>query len=404
MKKTENKRKRNRQKKSAAGRLWALWLLIGIFHVSGCASTELEQRSFPLAVGIDLQEEDSEIDAGNFKGGAEEEPKEDVFRREVGDSPDLAVSYDFPDLAQISEKGKTVDTAMGLSLEGADMYHVEKSYENNTNRVLDYNHMKAVVLGENVFSDTVQLRGILSAWEQREASARNTSLLIGSGSAAEILSLTEETEGSMGTYLEEMLESQKDFKQNKIATVGNLMNQWHNQDELLLIPVLTEQGKRPVITGYGAVSNFNYQGILTVEDAMKSFLCQNLLKKFTCEPAKNLVVEISDIRAKKTITLEGTLPVVTVRITGKGRLKTGQVSSVSEQYQLEKKIEKQLTADLAETAGRLQQEYGIDVTNSFISLGSKNCSLYQMYRNYPDAYNQEAQHVFQVEIAMLNWE
>ena len=389
MKKTENKRKRNRQKKSAAGRLWALWLLIGIFHVSGCASTELEQRSFPLAVGIDLQEEDSEIDAGNFEGGAEEEPKEDVFRREVGDSPDLAVSYDFPDLAQISEKGKTVDTAMGLSLEGADMYHVEKSYENNTNRVLDYNHMKAVVLGENVFSDTVQLRGILSAWEQREASARNTSLLIGSGSAAEILSLTEETEGSMGTYLEEMLESQKDFKQNKIATVGNLMNQWHNQDELLLIPVLTEQGKRPVITGYGAVSNFNYQGILTVEDAMKSFLCQNLLKKFTCEPAKNLVVEISDIRAKKTITLEGTLPVVTVRITGKGRLKTGQVSSVSEQYQLEKKIEKQLTADLAETAGRLQQEYGIDVTNSFISLGSKNRSLYRMYRNYPDAYNQE---------------
>lgn len=404
MKKTENKRKRNRQKKSAAGRLWALWLLIGIFHVSGCASTELEQRSFPLAVGIDLQEEDSEIDAGNFEGGAEEEPKEDVFRREVGNSPDLAVSYDFPDLAQISEKGKTVDTAMGLSLEGADMYHVEKSYENNTNRVLDYNHMKAVVLGENVFSDTVQLRGILSAWEQREASARNTSLLIGSGSAAEILSLTEETEGSMGTYLEEMLESQKDFKQNKIATVGNLMNQWHNQDELLLIPVLTEQGKRPVITGYGAVSNFNYQGILTVEDAMKSFLCQNLLKKFTCEPAKNLVVEISDIRAKKTITLEGTLPVVTVRITGKGRLKTGQVSSVSEQYQLEKKIEKQLTSDLAETAGRLQQEYGIDVTNSFISLGSKNRSLYRMYRNYPDAYNQEAQHVFQVEIAMLNWE
>lgn len=404
MKKTENKRKRSRQKKSAAGRLWALWLLIGIFHVSGCASTELEQRSFPLAVGIDLQEEDSEIDAGNFEGGAEEEPKEDVFRREVGNSPDLAVSYDFPDLAQISEKGKTVDTAMGLSLEGADMYHVEKSYENNTNRVLDYNHMKAVVLGENVFSDTVQLRGILSAWEQREASARNTSLLIGSGSAAEILSLTEETEGSMGTYLEEMLESQKDFKQNKIATVGNLMNQWHNQDELLLIPVLTEQGNRPVITGYGAVSNFNYQGILTVEDAMKSFLCQNLLKKFTCEPAKNLVVEISDIRAKKTIMLEGTLPVVTVRITGKGRLKTGQVSSVSEQYQLEKKIEKQLTADLAETAERLQQEYGIDVTNSFISLGSKNRSLYRMYRNYPDAYNQEAQHVFQVEIAMLNWE
>lgn len=382
----------------------ALVLAIGMIHMSGCASTELEQRSFPLAVGIDLQEEDVEALAGDSETSPGEAAGEDVFRREAGNSPDLVVSYDFPDLAQISEKGKTVDTAMGLSLEGADMYHVEKSYENNTNRVLDYNHMKAVVLGENVFSDTVQLRGILSAWEQREASARNTSLLIGSGSAAEILSLTEETEGSMGTYLEEMLESQKDFKQNKIATVGNLMNQWHNQDELLLIPVLTGEGNRPAITGYAAVSNFNYQGILSVEDAMKSFLCQNLLEKFTCEPSRNLAVEISNIRAKKTVTMEGNLPLVTVRITGKGRLKTGRISSVSEQYQLEKKIEKQLTADLAETAGRLQQEYGIDLTNSYISLGGQNRSLYLIYRDYPDAYNQEARQAFQVEIDMLNWE
>lgn len=387
-----------------ARRNTALLLIIGILNASGCASTELEQRSFPLAVGIDLQAEDTEIGTEDSEISAKEETGEDVFRREAGNPPDLAVSYDFPDLAQISEKGKTVDTAMGLSLEGADMYHVEKAYENNTNRVLDYNHMKAVVLGENVFSDTVQLRGILSAWEQREASARNTSLLVGSGSAAEILSLTEETEGSMGTYLEEMLESQKDFKQNKIATVGNLMNQWHNQDELLLIPVLTEKGNRPVITGYAAISNFNYQGILSVEDAMKSFLCQNLLAKFTCEPAKNLAVEISNIRAKKTIAMEGELPVVTVKITGKGRLKTGQISSVSEQYQLEKKIEKQLTADLAETAERLQREHGIDVTNSYISLGSHNRSLYRIYRDFPDAYNQEVQQAFQVEINMLNWE
>ena len=84
-----------------------------------------------MAVGIDLKES-----------------PEDGAKGQEGKGLGLVVSYDFPDLAQISEKGKTVETAMGLSLEGADMYHVEKSYENNTNRVLDYNHMKAVVLGQ----------------------------------------------------------------------------------------------------------------------------------------------------------------------------------------------------------------------------------------------------------------
>lgn len=373
--------------------------LVGmVFSYTGCASTELEHRSFPLAVGIDLQESASAFEL------EQEEAKDDTFGEKTGQSPNLIVSFDFPDLAQISEKGKTIDTAMGLSLEGADMYHVEKSYENNTNRILDYNHMKAVVLGEQIFQDEEQLRALLLAWEQREASARNTSLFVGSKTAAEILSLTEETEGSMGTYLEEMLESQKDFKQNKIATVGNLMNQWHNQNEFLLIPVLTEKGNRPVITGYAAILNFDYQGILTVEDAMKAFLSQDLLEKFTCETIKNQVVEISNFQVSKNIKQKGEIPVVTISITGKGRLKTGQYNSVSEQYQLEKKIEKQLTADLMETAQKLKEEYGIDMTNSFVSLGGYNRELYEKYKDFPDTYNREVQHVFQVDISLINLE
>ena len=359
-----------------------------MLHAVGCSSTELEHRSFPLAVGIDLKES----------------PEDGAPKGQEGKGLGLVVSYDFPDLAQISEKGKTVETAMGLSLEGADMYHVEKSYENNTNRVLDYNHMKAVVLGQNVFLDKGQLRSLLMAWEQREASARNTSLLIGSKSAAEILSLTEETEGSMGTYLEEMLESQKDFKQGKIATVGNLMNQWHNQDELLLIPVLEEEGSRPVITKYAVVSDFDYKGMVSVEDAMKSFLSQGLLEKYTCEPAKNITVAISGVKVKKSIAQEGETPVVTVQITGKGRLKSGQLNSVSEQRQLEKKIEKQLTADLAKTAEGMRKELEVDMANSYISLGGKDRALYRLYQGAPELYNRKVRQVFEVGITILNWE
>lgn len=365
-------------------------------NLAGCASTELEHRSFPLAVGIDLQgePEESTVEEGFGENAAQEKS---------GQKPGLVVSFDFPDLAQVSEQGNTVDTAMGLSLEGADMYHVEKSYENNTNRILDYNHMKAVVLGESVFSDKERLRALLSAWEQREASARNTSLFVGKGSAAGILALTEETEGSMGTYLEEMLESQKDFKQNKIATVGNLMNQWHNQDELLLIPVLEENGNRPVISGYAAISNFDYRGILSVEDAMLAYLSQNLLEKFTCEISGN-VVEIFGVQVNLSIRREGELPVAELKICGKGKLKTGQMNSFSEQRRLEKRIGETLAADLAEAAKRLQEGQGIDITNSFISLGGRNRELYGEYRWQPDGYNRKVQQVFQVEVSMLNWE
>lgn len=349
--------------------------------LSGCESVELEQRGFPLAVGIDLQES--------------------AKKEEVGKK--LVVSFDFPDLAQISEKGKTMDTPMGMSLEGQDMYHVEKSYENNTNRVLDYNHIKAVVLGESLLSDAKSLRNLLLAWEQKENAARNITLFA-AGSAAEILSLTEETEGSMGTYLEEMVESQKDFRQNKIATVGNLMNQWHNQNELLLVPVLSEKGKRPAISGYAVIDHFDYVGKISVEDAMQVFLSQRLLDTFLCELNEEEAAEISNISVSAEVSDDGESPTVSVSVAGQGRMKAGQANSMGQEYQIEQRMEKRLAADLQETAGKLQEEYGVDITNSYVSLGGYNRNLYQKYKGGPEEYNRSVRHLFEVDIDILNWE
>lgn len=357
-------------------------LAVGMFlmlFLQGCEDTELEQRSFPLALGIDLSEE------------------------EEGQEPVLKVSYDFPDLKQISEKSKTSDTPMGLSIQGSDMYHVEKSYENNTNRVLDYNHLKAVVLGTDIFQNMAKLRGILSTWEQQQKIARSTSLFLAEPEAAQMLSLTEETEGSVGKYLEEMVESQGDFKQEKIATAGDLMNQWHNQNELLLVPVLTDQEGRPFITRYGVVSNFKYLGTVSVEEAMEIYLTQNLMKEFILEQ-ENQVMEISELAVRKEVTQEEERPVVTVNIKGKARAYQGKVRTDREQYQMEQQAEELLEFKLSQTAAALKETYGIDITNSFVGLGGYNRTLYRRYADMPETYGKEVQPVFHADITVVNWD
>lgn len=297
-----------------------------------------------------------------------------------------------------------MDTPMGMSLEGSNLYHVEKSYENNTNRLLDFNHIKAMVLGESLISDKKSLRNLLLNLEQEENAARNITLFVAGSSAAEILSLTEETEGSMGTYLEEMLESQKDFRQKKIATVGSLMNQWHNQNELLLLPVLSEKGNRPAVSGYAVISNFDYVGIITVEEAMQIFLCQNLIETFLCELNQEEAAEILNIRVSVSVADDRDDPTVLVSVAGQGKLKAGQANSMGQEYQIEQRMEKRLMTNLQETAQKLQQEYGIDITNSYVSLGGYNRKLYQKYKNQPDAYNRNVRHLFEVDIDILNWE
>lgn len=352
--------------------------LLSMSFLGGCDSAELEQRSFPLAMGIDVQMQ---------------EPDEN-----------LVITYDFPDLKQISEKSKTADTPMGFSLEGKDLYHIEKSYENNTNRILDYNHLKSIIISEENFENMQKIRGLLENWEDRPEVARNTSLFFTSEKAAEILDLTEKTEGSVGKYLEEMLESQKDFRADKVATIGELMNQWHNQDELLLVPVLTEQGEQPAITQYGVISNFEYVGDISVETAMEVFLSQNLLKHFEYECEDGTVIEINNMRVEREIQEEAGIPVVKNIITGKGKISQSVAMEEGERYRLEKQVAEQLTFQLTKTANELQEKLGIDMTNSYIALGGYQRNLYEKYKDMPKTYGKDVRHVFQTEVTILNFQ
>lgn len=136
---------------------------------------------------------------------------------------------------------------------------------------------------------------------------------------------------------------------------------------------------------------------------METFLCQNLLESFLCEPEWDEAAEVSNIQTVLSVDeAEGT-PVVTVSIKGQGRMKTGQINSVGQQYQVAQRMEKHITADLQETAARLREEYGVDITNSYVSLGGLNRGLYWKYQNRPQEYNKSARHVFEVDIEILDW-
>ena len=60
-------------------------------------------------------------------------------------------------------------------------------------------------------------------------------------------------------------------------------------------------------------------------------------------------------------------------------------------------------AGLQKCAAKLREEYGIDMTNSYISLGGLNRGLYQVYKHLPDEYSQNVRQVFEVDIEILNW-
>ena len=265
-------------------------LLLLCLGLNGCSTRELEDRGFPLAIGIDKQEEH------------------------------MVLSFDFPDLSKASEGKNPSGQPVSFSVEAGAYYEAQKAYENNTNKVLDYNHLKAIVIGAEFLED------------------------------------------------EEAL-TQEDFKENKVMTIGELMNQWHNQNELLLIPVLTNNGEVPSITEYASIDAFSYKGNLSVEEAMKAFLCQDLLRRFLYRLDSGEVLQIEGMRTQMEIAVMGEQILVMVDLSGKAQLKKKGVEEEVPRGQLQKRLNRQLSDSLNRAAEQLRKEPGIDLTNSFIRLG-----------------------------------
>jgi len=346
-----------------------------MLFVSGCSVVQLEDRSFPMAIGIDKQENMSE----------------------------LLLSFDFPDLKKASGGDKEDETPAAVTIEADQFYKAQKAYENNTNRTIDYNHLKALVFGKDFIADSNKVRELFSWLEYQEVLARNTCLFIADPTASEMLSLTEGTQGSVGKFLEEMVQSQPDFRKSKVMTIGKLMNQWHNQNEMLLIPILTNNGGIPTITSYAVMKRFEFVGTMSVDDAMISFLSQGMVKKLEYELSDQTVLEIQNISRNIVISEVNGKPELTVEIKGNALPKNVLNMPPKELEQLKYKLDQQLTQTMNATANQMLMEHKIDITNSYILLGGYNRKLYDVYYNYPERYEEELTLKYDISITILNY-
>lgn len=361
-----------KNRKDLYRRICLFWGVLGMLLCCGCNTRELEDRGFPLAIGIDKTEEG------------------------------MVLSFDFADLSGGTDAKKPSGKAVSFSVEAGAYYEAQKAYENNTNKVLDYNHLKAIIIGQEFMADKQALGDLLSWLEHEEVVARNTCLFVAKEQAAEILTLTEDTGGSVGAYLEQMLETQEDFKENRIMTIGKLMNQWHNQNELLLIPVLSNNGNVPSITEYAAVDAFSYCGIISAEDAMKAFLCQGQLKQFLYHLNSGEVLQIENIKNHMAIQEMEGKTLVTIKLSGKASVKKdGENAGVTNRW-LEKRLNEQLAYSLNQTAAELLEENSLDISNSYYKLGAYQRELYGKYQKDYSGYKENLMIQFLVEMEVIN--
>lgn len=180
------------------------WILAGIIWsvssiLTGCSTTELEERCFPMMVSVGYED-------GQVLYGV-------AFPKE--------------------EKG---EQAIVRSAGGTSFSESKRSYEKRLNKDADYNHLKVLVLEEDFLEKNVVYDGMLEELAQTEDFPRNTYVCV-----IEDLDDLEELEKNisqdLGTYLEEYLKKQEEQKKS-LFTLGDLIDEKENQAMDLRLPYL----------------------------------------------------------------------------------------------------------------------------------------------------------------------
>lgn len=352
--------------------LCAAFLLLAALPLAGCNTRELEDRSFPLAIGID----------------------------ETGSG--CSVAFYFPQLSEIADEKAKSDEGESFRVVADSYYEAWQTYEADSENSLDYNHLKVLVFGMDFLENENTLEQFLEFAVSQENFARNTLVFVASPDASDILSLNGGLNEPVGTFLEDMVTGSTVYKTHAMPTLGDLYNEYYNRNSVLFLPVLSENGGIPAISEFYVFRDFKPVGTLDMQDALVGLLAENKLRSFSVKLSGGEIIKLNAPDCSYEITTYRGKPQLILTVKSEAALMNGMCADSEKREELEAQTNRKLTEVLKETLCAAQDEKGVDLADSFRKLGGSDRSLYDRYAGDKTHYDAVINYEVKSEVTLVD--
>lgn len=210
--------------------------------LSGCDKNELESNAFPLAMGIESSEEEG-----------------------------FHMYMAYPDLQDKDAKENALSKDLYWDQGMEDLLSGTELMSRSSNRNVDLNHLKVVILDKGMLDEEEKREALITFFREKKDAAWNSYVLLTDGGMSEIFSDEMQQSSCLGIYLEDLLEGWSNLKSGTLITVGDLMSQYFNQNERLLIPVVSVEETQPVVKQFEAVEGLKCISEMTMEEVFESY-------------------------------------------------------------------------------------------------------------------------------------
>lgn len=343
----------------------AVCLSLIAMGLSGCAKgVELEDREFLLALGVDYSE-----DGVQFYYGLSSENSGDA-----------------------KGEGKPA-----IQLTADDIYDMENAYGQNSDRYLDCNHLKAIIIGKGLATNQEQLIAFLQYIETNEKFARNVKVFAAEDDLDSIFSLQEGMNTSLGEYLENLYIDSNYYTERQSVSLGDLLNHWHDYDEMLMVPIVKPGEKQPSIGDYALLRRVQWVEQTNSTLANLIYLANEVSVPVELTASGEHVVQVEYVRREVSFSEDKEL-VAKIVLTMRGQVVNKTVKEEKEKRRIEQEAKEHMEKLYATALVDLQ---GLDVLHLFGELGIHDRKLWEKYRKDREAFDEQVQVWVEVDMNIM---
>lgn len=204
-----------------AGKVLALVLVAAAvsFYLSGCTAREPEERLFPMALEISVVESGANTDQSM------------AAKTEAGKSR-IAVTYAWNQgMGSNSASSKTNDEDPAMerdllsSFSGPTLMDVRKQVTAFSERYVDYSHVKAIILDENLSSVPEQEAEVIQWFAGEPAFASGLIVYPRQASGLTLKQAAANSSGEIGIYLEQLYKNNEEYRKSS-TTLGRIIAEY----------------------------------------------------------------------------------------------------------------------------------------------------------------------------------
>ncbi|MCI8372270.1 MAG: GerAB/ArcD/ProY family transporter [Lachnospiraceae bacterium] len=353
--------------------IWILWKLrprkavslaaglLLVWCLTGCAKgVELEDREFVLTLGVDWNGEQAEF------------------------------YYDTSDMGTDSGSGEGGQTAVKIKTD--DFYELRSAYGQQSDKYLDCNHLKAVIIGKGLAADPKRLGEFLEYVETNELFARNVKLFFAE-EVEKIFALCPDMNTVLGEYLDNVYIDSSYYVEEQSSTLGDLLGHWHDSEESLLVPVLEDREGRPLIRAYAVVWKTAWTNDLSIAEANLAFLGNGVNVQVELMADKKYAVQLRRTSRELNFISEEPLRAEAV-IDIQGEVINEEVKSEKKKREIEKALNKKLEQFYQSVLADTKK---LDLLHIYRALGVHNRELWKKYHNNREEFCRDLEITVQIK-------